>query len=319
VELKTDDEKLLVRYLLRELSHEEMRPLEERLLSDDEYFEQLSAVENELIDSFVRKELSEPERAGFERAFLVSPPRRERVEFARALLSGRPEIQAAVARSQEKISFWGAVRAFFAAIQPAARFSLSAAALFLVAGGSYLVVETFRLRSQLVPIRRGLEESQAAANLARELERQRQLSAQLGLDLERDRRERNQLSQELQRLRQGPSLVASFVLTPGLLRAEARSKRLVVPRGASSIRIQLVIGNAMDYSSFRAAITTVEGNEIWSGDQLNAQTTHIGKAIVLNIPAKLFSSGDYIIELWGTTKDRHLVDLESYQFSVVKR
>ena len=79
------DEAVLRRYLLGELSEAELDRVEERLFAaaDRDSEEQLSPAEDELIDSYVRGELSASEREHFESWFLTSPRRRERLELAR--------------------------------------------------------------------------------------------------------------------------------------------------------------------------------------------------------------------------------------------
>jgi CheY-like chemotaxis protein len=78
------DEMLLVRYLLGDLTEEEQGQVEDRVFEDSEYLGALEAAEADLIDSYVRGELSRLERR-FECRFLTSPQRQSKVEFARAL------------------------------------------------------------------------------------------------------------------------------------------------------------------------------------------------------------------------------------------
>src|SRR4051812_2286769 len=79
------EEKVLVRYLLGNLSETEQVQVEDRAFADAEYLTALEAAEADLIDAWVRGELSSAERRAFERRFLTSPTRRSKVAFARAL------------------------------------------------------------------------------------------------------------------------------------------------------------------------------------------------------------------------------------------
>lgn len=72
-------------YLLGNLSAETSATLEERLLTDDAFFELLQAEEDELIDQYLTDELSPTERQQFEQIFLAAPARRERLSFAQTL------------------------------------------------------------------------------------------------------------------------------------------------------------------------------------------------------------------------------------------
>jgi tetratricopeptide (TPR) repeat protein len=79
------DEKTIRQYLLGELDEAEMVRFEERLMTDDELFEMLRVVEDELIDEAAARELSADEQARFDRNFLATPDRRARLELSLAL------------------------------------------------------------------------------------------------------------------------------------------------------------------------------------------------------------------------------------------
>src|ERR1043165_6819285 len=79
------DEKTIRQYLLGDMGGAEMSSFEERMMTDDDLFEMLLAVEDDLIDERAADELSPEERARFDSYFLATPERRERLELARAL------------------------------------------------------------------------------------------------------------------------------------------------------------------------------------------------------------------------------------------
>ncbi len=72
-------------YLLNQLSEAEQETLELRLLSDEEFAEELEIVEDELIDEYLADELSRAERASFEETFLAHPERKRKLEAGQAL------------------------------------------------------------------------------------------------------------------------------------------------------------------------------------------------------------------------------------------
>lgn len=83
----TREHQTLTRYLLGELSESPMVELEKRLLADEDLFERLPIVEDDLIDAYVRGEMQSSRRQRFELRFLTLPKRRVRVELARNLLA----------------------------------------------------------------------------------------------------------------------------------------------------------------------------------------------------------------------------------------
>ena len=82
------DKDFMIRYLLGELSESE-KPEQERFekayFTDDELFDELEAVENDLIDRYVRGELAQELNQRFEDSLGDRPARKKKVEFARVI------------------------------------------------------------------------------------------------------------------------------------------------------------------------------------------------------------------------------------------
>lgn len=87
----TIKEKLIVKYLLGQLSDAKMVKIEEKYVTDKNFFEQLLAIEDDLIDDYVRGRLTRRQRRQFETYFLSTPERRDKLEFAFSLLNLIPE------------------------------------------------------------------------------------------------------------------------------------------------------------------------------------------------------------------------------------
>jgi anti-sigma factor RsiW len=86
--MKTEwSEHLIRRYVLGELKEADQTALEQDLLIDRDKFEQARAIENNLIDSYVRGEMSRADREPFEAHYLSSALHRERVAIARVFLT----------------------------------------------------------------------------------------------------------------------------------------------------------------------------------------------------------------------------------------
>ena len=74
----------LRRYLLGQLAEDARAEVEKDLLANDELFEELLVLEDEIIDEYLAEKLTMNDRAAFARHFLVTPERQEQVNFARA-------------------------------------------------------------------------------------------------------------------------------------------------------------------------------------------------------------------------------------------
>src|ERR1051326_4704977 len=110
-----NNERLIARYLLGDLPEEQQVAIEDRAFSDQEYLALVTAVENDLIDEYVRQELSATERQQFETRFLASAERRKRVQFAIAL-ARVPEQTVVAERAQW--SWRDALYAFISGLNP---------------------------------------------------------------------------------------------------------------------------------------------------------------------------------------------------------
>ena len=103
------------RYLLGQLSDGAQEELEQDLLANEELFEELLVSEDELIDEYLGGKLNADERASFEKHFLSTPERHEKLKFGRAFdrylssqVSEAPVQQLTPSRTQ-----WGWAQAFF--------------------------------------------------------------------------------------------------------------------------------------------------------------------------------------------------------------
>ena len=80
------DDEILVRYRLGTLPAEEAERLDELSIADDGLAARLRAIENDLVDAYLRDELTREDLEQFKSFYLSSPKRRKKVEFAVALM-----------------------------------------------------------------------------------------------------------------------------------------------------------------------------------------------------------------------------------------
>jgi len=327
---KTDHEQLMVQYLLGELPEAEQLRLEEQFFTDDEAYQQLLALEDELRYDYAQGALAPPQRERFERRFLTFPAERQRVELAGAIMHKVAEVRVRelALAPQEAKSWWPSLRSLFGFQHPVLRFSLAAAGLVLLLGGAWLVYETLQLRTQLdrLQAERVMERQIAQQQVAAQQARQDQLSS----ELERERQQRAELAQELARQpalasreatqSQSPrSSFLAFVLSPGLVRDVSGPKQLLIPPGVAALRLQLDLKKKGEYLSYRVVLKTLDGSELWSQDVRRVQSNEAGRAIVLSLPGKLIPEGDYVLTLLGATADGTFAEVDDYYFSVVKK
>lgn len=325
------NEELIVGYLLGDLPEEKQSEIEDRAFQDEQYLQEILAAESDLIDEYVRGELSGRARQQFESRFLASAERRRKVEFARALAHVAPEFAAKEKRAiaPAAVRGPGTLAAFLRGLNPAARFSLAAAALIVVIGGSWLAAESLRLRSELSELRaeqqsREREQQVLQQQIAEEQARRENLSAQL--EREREAGERSQqligeLERELEKSATQPSqpAVVSLALWPGISRSGGARPKLVLPQAARRVRIQIGVEPEDEYQSFSAELRAPGGQPVWAQGGLSARRVRAGRAVTLNLPASILIAGEYELALKGVTGQGKTEEIGYHYFDVLKK
>jgi hypothetical protein len=319
------EEKEIKRYLLGEMSAAEMAALEEQYFADDQLFDRLNIYEQDLIDRYVCGMLSGGERALFEKAYMASPRRREKVEIARKLMKALDEdasrqALAGYPDSSEFSSMWRYLLAFFRFQKPSVRFGIASVGLLVMLGGAWLIVESVRLHTQLRKLEaQRLELQERAQSAQSQLGQRESQTSQLTAELQRERSRRSQLQEEMSRLQQSGAAVVSLVLFPGTTRELSESSVLAIPKGAEWIGLWLALEREGQYKNYQVTLQMVGGKELWIQDKLLPSQKDSGRSISVVLPVPLFSSGDYLLTLKGTTPKGLIEDVDDYFLRVVRK
>jgi len=287
----------MVQYLLGQLSEQEQAELEGLYLMDDALFEQLLAIEDELRDTYVRGELSRADRRAFEQRLLILPHQMEKQEFARLLLRGLPEVDTSARTlhqpAAERRSLLRVLRASpWTILAPA----LSAALLIVIVGGWWLTRRLELLWTTRQAISQG--SSGVVPPKAARLPGQ-------GPEAQGPNLTPGQLEEEK---------TFAFVLTPGLVRGGEESRPLVIPLDAGRVRLDARFeGN---YPHYSAVLATVEGRQVASEANLQAETFPGGLRIFLDISSSLLMPGDYILTVRGVPATGRIETIAEYAFRI---
>ena len=322
-----NQEKLIAQYLLGELPEEQQVEIEDRAFADKDYLANITAVENDLIDEYVRGELSTTDRQRFESRFLASAERRKRVEFAKALgtvLSESPAPEKKVVQSAPAWSWRDSLYAFLSGLNPAARLAFVAAAILVIVGAAWLFTETVRLRRQVTQLQ---AENQSGQGLQQALEQERKRNEELNARLSQEKQQREQTDESLRQLTETteatnpapPPVIASLTLLPGLARGGGQKPNLDLSNDARLVRLQIGIDPEEQYKSFAVELRTVAGRQVWNRENLNARTRRGTRAVGLTLPATVLKSGEYELRLRGLTEGGGSEDVGFYYFNVRKK
>jgi len=323
-----NNETLIARYLLGELSEEQQVEIEDRAFVDQNYLASITAVENDLIDEYVRNELSGAERQRFEKRFLASAERRKRVEFARALagvVSEQAVPKKITVQETKSWSWMDSIYAFINGLTPAAKMAFVSAVPLLLIGVGYLSIETLRLRRELTELSAQNQSQQNSQQQALEVERHR--NQELNAQLNQEKQQREQTDESLRELSEAGDavnpaprpVIASLTLLPGLSRGGDNKPSLVLPEDARLVRLQIGIDPEEPYKSFVVDLRTSAGSQVWTRENLKARNRRGARAVGLTIPATALKSGEYELRLRGVTESGAAEDVGFYYFNVRKR
>jgi hypothetical protein len=301
-------EDLIKRYLLGELSEAEQTALEDEYFINPSEYNRLCKVEDELLDAAARGALSEIDRERFERSYLTNPQRRRHMMFARALTQVVDENRAAKRDAPQtagraRIERPGSGLSWLshlARLPSGLRLALSAtAALLILLGGTWLVIETSRLRARLAE---ALRESEA-----RRLQEQTQARqiADLEAQYKQLAEERERLQAQLQAAKENVSTAPAPVIYALSLRAfrdpgGQEPQPLIIPHGAkeASLRINLT---EHAFPGYQVMLLTTDGKEVFAIKGLSPQASRNGYVLIVSIPTSKFADGDNVISLGGVS------------------
>jgi len=303
-------ENRIQRYLLGDLTEPEQFALEQRILGDGEAFEQVEAIENDLIDSYVRARLTASQRGLFEKNYLSSAAHRERVAFARNLVRAADENNGSVAATGRSpgSTFW----------TNRLSWAWAAAAVLIVAGGVWMYAENRQLREQLDRLN---QQTSAAQQRSQELEHE--LSAE-GEHMDSLAAELDHLREEQpptvvpQRDQSAQPSVPSFVLSPLLMRSGGEPQLVKIGKDTQAVLLTMSVPEPAE-RKFQIALRTVEGTQVWQRSSVSAHKQQKGtSAVSISIPTAKLAAGDYVLTLSAGTTSGSLDEINRYFFRVSK-
>ncbi|HEV3040635.1 MAG TPA: hypothetical protein VHA33_22920 [Candidatus Angelobacter sp.] len=302
---QNDDEVLLRRYALGLTRADEQEIIERRLLTEENIFNQLLQVEEELAEAYANGGLEGQEKERFESRFLNDPGWRKKVRFEKAL---NRYVATHTGRGPSQQHRQDLLTMSFSRWRPAMAAALLSTVALLLASSLWLLRETTRLRQQL---------AQAQAQHSQD----EQMEQEIVRQLEQEKDHVAKIQQELAGLppRRNPneSWVVSLLLKPGLSRAARETSTATLSAATRELRLELQLPEGL-YSSYYAELQTVEGQVVWSRNGLKAART-VRKAAVIVLPATLLTRSDYLVKLSSSTASGTPEWTGAYSFGVVRK
>jgi len=111
---------------------------------------------------------------------------------------------------------------------------------------------------------------------------------------------------------------ATFTLTPRTFSVVLPKQTLLLPADARTVQLQLVLEDGETFQSYRAALRSREGEEIWQGDRLLATPLAAGNAIIFSVPALDLLESEYTIALSGLRQAEVILVLDHARRALIQ-
>lgn len=307
---KFNEDDLLRRYLLGELGDEEVDRLEKRLLTDDDLFGTMEAVEGDLLAACARGDLDPGERKRVLRRLASSPSGRDRF----ALIQGLTRI--AAEQSVPLAEPRSTVVPFPQPVPPSVRRSsvlrwapLAASLLVAVGGGNWLVTE-------LWPKEPGPLPDSPSVRLA-EVMGKASPPPDEGYEVEEIKRDPAKKPSRVD-IPVPPPLTATLQLALTALRNE-EIPQFEISHKTERVGFQVDLGGD-EHASYNVSLMNLDtGDDTWEKSGVPPQTLDGRPALLLDVPAEIFpDKGDYRLTVDGLTSDGQLEFAGAPEFAIVR-
>lgn len=315
------------RYLLGELSLQERSWLEQKFFANDEFFEEMLAVESEIIDAYQSQHLSPADRAAFDTRFSSSPALPQRLAFSASLKAVLKDV-AKDAAVEPVITMPVAKTFWLRRLMPVLPhllpkynlpvWALNIGAMLLLAAGvagNFYLMRNLQQRfdqARQVPVTPVSEVSSPTIAKLQSEELPAPSASRISVHTAPSPKSQRKITNSS--IERGSQASAEMTLIPGLLRSNGLSNRLVRDTNATFIRLHFSLAKA-DYPRYQIMVQTVEGKTVYTSPLCKAGLTKGGARVSVQVPSSLLVSDDYQISLYGC-QDEGMEVTEEYFLKV---
>ncbi len=269
---------VMTRYLLGLETPVEQAALEDSYAADTEVFEQLVAIENDLADRYVRRQLTDAEHAAFERHVLAHPQRRARAQFAGAFSRHVNEVKEelnvcepsprAASFSKQVVQWWQSGKGTWG-------WTFGFAVIVLLTLGGWWM---WKVSRPTVPIEIAKQPNAAGSPTP--------VNMPVASPLPE--------TTPTESVKAAPAFV-TLALNAGLVRGNENAdvSTLTIPPNTDEVRLRLK-ADVNGYARYRLTLQRAEGKAL-----RNIITTIKSGTLVFTVPAGLLADGEYFVTVSG--------------------
>ena len=297
------NDKVLQQYLLGLLPEAATERLDEASIVDDEVAARLRVVETDLVYAHVRGQLAGETLERFESHYLSSARRREGVRLAASVVGAidRQVARAAGVRWPDRVS------------RPIRVAGTAAAAALVMVVAGFLLFDFVRPRNELTPVKSeraapGGATPVAVLTLTRE-----------GADRSPASPSPNAASQPRDARPAAPPGELVAVALPPPMRTMAPIPTFVISAGADRVRFELGL-ESNDFPLYRVWLKDLATSQIlWRSDWMAASVNSDQAVVAVVVPANLFGTERYSLDLTGRDAGGRLEVIGSYPVRTAPR
>lgn len=276
-------ERVIRRYLLGELDEREQEQLEQRVITDPDYKEEVLITEEELLEEFVNGKLPPRDLESFTRVYSSSPAHRRKVKIAQALnryaAKQSPVVQPMAPKRRPK-----SPSGLFSVKGRFHQFSIAALILVVAAVGIGAVLTYWLITHKW----RADYDTLVALN------------------------------QSGSEVLQPNGSVISVSLPPLLFRGPGERKNINITKQTKTVQLRLPDSSGGTYS-FHVILKHSDGSVVFTLDDLRARQIDQHSILVLQIPAKMLTPPqDYQLEISEKHPDGTYENLGTYPLHVTE-
>jgi hypothetical protein len=273
------EREVIRQYLVGGLNEEGRQQIEERVITDGQYKEEVLMIEGELLEDYLAGTLPETEREMFRKHYLSAPRQRQKLRIAQALNKYAVNTVTVSEYDSTRTPRFQALLGFFSSRSRFVQFSWVALLALVLIAGSWILFQTWRSRSE-------------QARLDEELAR---LNGPQSIEVSPD------------------ASVFPVTLSPLSLREQGNLTRVNITPQTKIVQLRIPVTSDR-YQSYRLLLRDSAGREILEFDGLKVRTIGQAKLLVLQIPARILSQDDYLLTISGLNSAGRFEDTGDYPF-----
>ena len=331
----------LTEYLLGASPAAETEHFDELSFTDEEFAAALDDAEKDLVDGYVQNELSGKTLEKFNSHYLVTPLRREKVEFARAfqIYAEQNFTEKNATLAAQKSQSKGVFSEIFSELnifknRNLIQWSFAALAIAVVLTGVWWIANKQssqpELAGQAPPVQSEPDlPTMIEKNISENTNAQREIAIK---ELNLVNKNTSQIEtkpspkqtpvaepkQPLGVTKSPPQIrIASFVLTPSL-RSGSRISSLSLARDITDVAMSLQL-EADDYDAYRVKLLTESNATLWQSGSLKLSNKGENKSLNVRFPAKSLKSEIYFLQVSGISADGASEIISDYPFRIVRQ